>query len=55
MSSYIKYLQSKGYLELENLQGVSGLKALRAEIIYKETFCDKDTITFKDLIKEIQY
>ena len=56
---YIKYLQSKGYLgkveklELEDLQGVSGLKALRAEIIYKEEFCDKDTITFKDLIQEI--
>jgi len=57
---YIKYLQSKGFLgkveklELEDLQGVSGLKALRAEILYKDSFNEKDTITFKDLIEEIK-
>ncbi|MFY0630335.1 MAG: GAF domain-containing protein [Flavobacteriaceae bacterium] len=57
---YIKYLQSKNYLgkveqvELEDLQGVSGLKALRVEVIYKKDFNEKDTITFQDLIKEIQ-
>ena len=39
--NYVKYLQSKvligevEMLELENLQGVSGLKAIRVEVIYK--------------------
>lgn len=57
---YIKYLQSRNYLgeveklELENLQGVSGLKALRIEVIYKSDFNEKDTITFQDLIEEIK-
>ena len=57
---YIKYLQSKNYLgkveklELEDLQGVSGLKALRIEVIYQKDFDEQNTITFQDLIKEIQ-
>ena len=57
---YIKYLQSKNYfgkveeLELEDLQGVSGLKALRVEVVYREDFNEKDTITFQDLIEEIK-
>lgn len=57
---YIKYLQSKNFLgkvetlELEDLQGVSGLKALRAEVVYQENFDEANTITFKDLIKEIE-
>ncbi|MBL4605661.1 MAG: GAF domain-containing protein, partial [Flavobacteriaceae bacterium] len=57
---YIKYLQSKKYLgkveklELEDVQGVSGLKALRIEVIYQKDFDEKDTITFQDLIEEIQ-
>ena len=58
---YIKYLQSRNYLgkveklQLENLQGVSGLKALRVEVIYKDNFSEKDdTITFEDLIEEIK-
>ena len=58
---YIKYLQSKNYLgkveklELENLQGISGLKALRIQVVYKEDFNEKDdTITFQDLIEEIK-
>ena len=57
---YIKYLQSKKYLgkvenlELENLQGVSGLKALRVEVIYKQDFNEKTTITIDQLIEDIK-
>ena len=57
---YIKYLQSKGYigyleeLTLEDLQGVSGLKALRVEVIYQEDFCAKSSITIDELMQEIK-
>jgi hypothetical protein len=56
---YINFLQSKNelgkleFLELEVLQGASGLKALRVEVIYQEDFDEKKVITFDDLIKEI--
>ena len=54
---YIKYLQSKNKLgnveelELEDLQGVSGLKAIRVEVIYDKDFCNKSTLTFDELVK----
>ena len=57
---YLNYLQSKNqlgkieFLELEDLQGVTGLKALRAEVIYQENFDEKKSISFNDLIKEIE-
>ncbi|MEO9570679.1 MAG: GAF domain-containing protein [Polaribacter sp.] len=57
---YINYLQSKNqlgkieFLELEDLQGVTGLKALRTEVIYQKDFDENKTITFNDLIKEIE-
>ncbi|OAD46682.1 hypothetical protein [Polaribacter atrinae] len=57
---YINYLQSKNqlgkieFLELEDLQGASGLKALRVEVKYQENFDVNKTITFNDLIKEIE-
>ncbi|WP_439131069.1 GAF domain-containing protein [Polaribacter sp.] len=57
---YITYLQSKKqlgnveYLELENLQGVTGLKALRVDVKYQQDFDEKNIITFNDLIKEIE-
>lgn len=57
---YIKYLQSKNQLgkvemlEVEDLQGVSGLKAIRVEVIYNEVFCEKNLITFDELIKEFE-
>jgi hypothetical protein len=57
---YISYLQSKNQLgkveslELEDLQGVSGLKALRIEVVYQKDFDAKNTITFNNLIKEIE-
>ena len=42
------------FLELEDLQGVTGLKALRVEVIYQKDFDERKTITFKELIKEIE-
>ena len=57
---YIKYLQSKGYLgkleelTLEDLQGVSGLKALRVEVIYQDDFCEKSSITIDELMEEFK-
>jgi len=57
---YINFLQSRNFLgkieflELQDLQGVSGLKALRIEVLYDEKFDEKKTITFTDLLKEIE-
>ncbi len=55
---YIKFLQSRNYLgkeieivELEDLQGVTGLKALRVTILYKTD--KKGFYTYKDLMKEL--
>ncbi|WP_190809988.1 GAF domain-containing protein [Flagellimonas sp. S3867] len=60
---YIKFLKAKGYftnnieiVELEGLQGVTGLKAIRAEILYTK---DKDTksertYTYEDLMEELK-
>jgi len=58
---YISYLQSKNLLggieklELEDLQGVSGLKALRIEVIYQEGFDSKKTISIDELIEEFKH
>ncbi|MBL4668976.1 MAG: GAF domain-containing protein [Flavobacteriales bacterium] len=57
---YIRFLQSKNLfgklekLELEDLQGVSGLKALRVEVIYQDKEEERSTLTYDELIKEIQ-
>ena len=46
----IKFLQSKNQLgkveklEIEDLQGVSGLKALRVEVIYNKEFNEEKAI-----------
>jgi hypothetical protein len=60
-TKYINYLQSKKqlgkleHLELEDLQGASGLKALRVEVLYKKNFKEENTtFSFDDLIKEIE-
>ena len=54
---YIKFLRTKGYftddieiVELEGLQGVSGLKAIRAEILYKKDKTTEKTYTYEELI-----
>ena len=58
---YISFLKSKGYftnnieiLELEGLQGVTGLKAIRAEILYKKGEGSKETYTYEDLMAELK-
>ncbi|MGB5943691.1 MAG: GAF domain-containing protein [Leeuwenhoekiella sp.] len=59
---YIKYLQQKGYLgdlvedlELEDVQGVVGLKALRVEVLYttdaSKSIEQEDTVTYEDLME----
>lgn len=58
---YIAFLKSKGYftnnieiLELEGLQGVSGLKAIRAEILYSKDKEPEKTYTYDDLMQELK-
>ena len=58
---YIKFLKAKGYftnnieiVELEGLQGVSGLKAIRVEFLYAKGKDSERTYTFDDLIQEIE-
>lgn len=60
---YIEFLQSKNYLgksvevlELQDLQAVTGLKALRIEVLYKKKEKDgeeKKYYTYEDLMDEI--
>jgi len=57
---YIKFLQSKNYLdadieilELEDLQAVTGLKALRVNILYTKSNKDKVAYTYNDLMEVI--
>ncbi len=59
---YIKYLQSKKYLgenvelvELEDVQGVIGLKAIRVNVLYHAETGDNQqkTFTYEDLMKEL--
>ncbi|WP_350286810.1 GAF domain-containing protein [uncultured Croceitalea sp.] len=58
---YVKFLKSKGYftnkieiVELEGLQGVTGLKAIRAEILYKTDDTSEKTYTYNDLMEELK-
>jgi hypothetical protein len=58
---YIKFLQSKQYLdtdieivELEDLQAVTGLKAIRVSVLYHKDSSDKAFYTYDDLMKEIK-
>jgi len=58
---YIKFLQSKKYLdtdveivELEDLQAVTGLKAIRVSVLYHRDEDDKAFYTYDDLMKEIK-
>ena len=59
---YINFLQSKGQLgdeveilELEDLQGVTGLKAIRVNILYHGKFDKKEFYTYDDLMKEVNH
>ena len=58
---YIKFLQSKHYLdtdveivELQDLQAVTGLKAIRVSVLYHKNEEDKAFYTYDDLMKEIK-
>ena len=58
---YIKFLQSKHYLdddveivELQDLQAVTGLKAIRVSVLYHKDSNDKAFYTYDDLMKEIK-
>ena len=57
---YISYLQSKNFLgkveklDIEDLQGVLGLKALRVELIYNDDFNKKSAITIDELMHQIK-
>jgi hypothetical protein len=57
---YIEFLQHKNVLdekvevlEVEDLQGVTGLKALRVDILYKGKEDDKTFYTYDDLMREL--
>ncbi|MEF3077775.1 GAF domain-containing protein [Winogradskyella poriferorum] len=59
--TYISFLQSKNVLdndlevlELEDLQGVTGLKALRVSILYHNENDDKNFYTYNDLMETIK-
>lgn len=58
---YISFLKAKGYftnnieiVELDGLQGVTGLKAIRAEILYKKGEETEKTYTYEDLMEELK-
>ncbi|WP_010518146.1 GAF domain-containing protein [Croceivirga radicis] len=58
---YVRFLKSKGYftnnieiVELEGLQGVTGLKAIRAEILYHKEESPEQTYTYKDLMETLK-
>ncbi len=58
---YIKFLQSKHYLdtdveivELQDLQAVTGLKAIRVSVLYHTDKDGKEFYTYDDLMKEIK-
>lgn len=58
---YITFLQSKNYLdtdieivELQDLQAVTGLKAIRVTVLYHKNKHDKAFYTYADLMKEIK-
>ncbi len=58
---YIEFLQAKQYLdtdieivELEDLQAVTGLKAIRAKILYNKGKGEKEFYTYNDLMKTIK-
>tara|TARA_R110002049_G_scaffold82703_1_gene210218 strand:+ start:500 stop:2872 length:2373 start_codon:yes stop_codon:yes gene_type:complete len=59
--NYVKFLQAKKYLdtdveivELQDLQAVTGLKAIRVSVLYHKNKDDKAFYTYDDLMKEIK-
>jgi hypothetical protein len=59
---YIRFLQHKNLLaedietfEVEDLQGVTGLRALRVAVVYNENVNSTKTYSYDDLLKELDY
>ena len=59
---YIRFLQSKKYLdddveivELQDLQAVTGLKAIRVSVLYHKDKDDKTFYTYNDLMETIKH
>lgn len=59
---YIQYMQHNNMLnneietfEVEDLQGVTGLKALRVGVLYNSEEHPTDTLSFEDLLKELSH
>jgi hypothetical protein len=59
---YIQFLQHKNMLgsvvetfEVEDLQGVTGLKALRVEVVYEHNEAQEQSYSYDDLLKELAY
>lgn len=58
---YIRFLTSKGYfgkkieiVELNGLQGITGLKALRVEILYHKDQESEKTYSYQDMMEELK-
>ena len=58
---YIEFLQAKNYLdtdveivELQDLQAVTGLKAIRVSVLYHKDKDNKSFYTYDDLMKELE-
>jgi len=58
---YIKFLQSRNYLsktvedhELQDLQGITGLRALRVEVVYHDVNSKKENLTVDKIIEAIE-
>ena len=59
---YIQFLQHRGMLdsvvenfEVEDLQGVTGLKALRIGVMYNQGDRPGETYSYEDLLKELEH
>ncbi|MNK01441.1 hypothetical protein D3C87_192410 [compost metagenome] len=59
---YIQYMQHNNMLgeeietfEVEDLQGVTGLKALRVGVLYNSEEKPSETLSFEDLLKELSH
>ena len=60
--NYLHYLQSINYigsdiewLTLEDLQGITGLKALRVDVVYNKSFSGIKESKAVELLKEINH
>ncbi len=58
---YVRFLQAKNYIsknveivELEDLQAVTGLKAILVEVLYKAKSGEKEYYNYNDLMKELE-